>query len=256
MLHLRQMFDTHCLMKTTALLLAVLAFDARAHTVPSLSVDAMFSSDRGYELRVNLDPRLFLSETPASLPPVPIAWYRDQSPAELQKSQQRATEYLHRAITARFGGEAIVPPDFTFQPMDGATNMPLADDTQEVHFLATAKGAVPAGRNTFELVLANDAKVSMILINSMDGTMERRPSVVFPGETSRPYALAFPAEKKGAPTADASDPFVGKSEASPAPRTPPVTEKHAPDRLLLAAISGAIALVLVLVIRLVIRRRQ
>ena len=36
-----------------------------------------------------------------------------------------------------------------------------------------------------------DCRVPLILMNSFQGEMERRPSVLFPGETSRPFPLPF-----------------------------------------------------------------
>ena len=82
--------------------------------------------------------------------------------------------------------------------MDGATNMPLAADTAEVHLLAEAKGVVPDAANDFSIELSRDANVSMILLCSFGGSMERRPNVVFPGETSRAYALPFPVKSVNA----------------------------------------------------------
>ena len=61
-----------------------------AHQVPSLTVEALFSADRSYTLRINVDPRLFISDQPSSLPPVPIEWYRDQKPEELAATKLKA----------------------------------------------------------------------------------------------------------------------------------------------------------------------
>ena len=185
---------------------------AAAHQVPSLTVEALFSADRSYILRLNLDPRLFLSDQPASLPPVPIEWYREQNAAEREATRQKAADYLQRALTLRFGEQTKPVGQCEFQPMDGATNMPLVEDTKEVHLLATAKGKVPDGVTSFAVALSQDATVSMILMNSFEGTMERRPNVIFPGETTRPYELPIP------PPA-ASKPAIGMppdTEAAPA----------------------------------------
>lgn len=167
---------------------------AEAHQVPSLTAEALFSTDRGYTLRINLDPRLFISDQPSSLPPVPIEWYRDQKPDELAATKKKAAAYLLKALSIQFGDATRPVENCEFQPMDGATNMPLSADTQEVHLLAEAKGVVPEAAKSFALTLSHDANVSMILLNSFEGTMERRPNVVFPGETSRPFVLAFPAK--------------------------------------------------------------
>lgn len=169
-------------------------FQAWAHQIPSLTVEALFSADRGYTLRINVDPRLILSEQPSSLPPIPIEWYREQSLEELAATEQKAAVYLRRALSIKFGETTVAVEKCQYQPMDGATNLPLSADTKEIHLLAEMKGTVTEGQNSFSLALSHDANVSMILMNTFEGTMERRPNVVFPGEISRPFMLAFPAK--------------------------------------------------------------
>ena len=44
------------------------AVEAVAHQIPSLTVEAEFRTDRAFTLRVNVDPRLFLSDRPSELP--------------------------------------------------------------------------------------------------------------------------------------------------------------------------------------------
>lgn len=189
---------------------------ASAHQVPSLTVEALFSAGRGYTLRVNVDPRLIISDQPSSLPPVPIEWYRDQKPEELAATEEKASGYLRKALSIRFGEITAAVEKCRFQPMDGATNMPLSEDTKEVHLLAEMKGYVPEGQSSFSLSLSHDANVSMILMNSFEGAMERRPNVVFPGESSRPFPLAFPV-KPGpqAITAPNEPPTPGGDQATP-----------------------------------------
>lgn len=167
----------------------VLGLPAQAHQIPSLSVEASFLKDRTFEITVNLDPRLFLSDQPSSLPPVPIEWYRDQSEEERKKTYASASAYLEKALRLDFSGDVIPLPDCTHRAMDGATNQEVGDETKEVHLLAVAKGKVPPGAKSFRAVLAQNAGVSMILMCSFEGEMEKKPNVVFPGETSREFLL-------------------------------------------------------------------
>lgn len=211
----------------------------------------MFSTDRGYTLRINLDPRLFLSDQPATLPPVPIEWYRDQTPAELAKTEGLAQEYLDRALKLRFGELSVALPKCSFRPMDGATNLPVSAETKEVHLVAEAGGRTPDGGNQFQLMLSRDANTSMILLNSFDGQMERRPNAVFPGEGSRPFLLAFP-DKPKVPVLDS----VG---AVAQPRTPAPPREGAGLRLPLAAVIAmvaAAALILGWGLQRILRRRR
>ncbi|MDB6138914.1 MAG: hypothetical protein JWO94_1986 [Verrucomicrobiaceae bacterium] len=162
---------------------------AQAHAIPSLTVEAIFSTDRSYVLRVNVDPRLFLSDKPTALPPVEAGWYRDQTPEQLKATEKKSSEYLASALRPLFSGQVIALPDTTYEPMDGATNLPLTPESKEVHLLAQMHGQVPAGALDFALGVGREANTSLILINSLDGKEERRPQVLFPGETSRAFAL-------------------------------------------------------------------
>ncbi len=163
---------------------------ALAHAIPSLTVEAIFNADRSYVLRVNVDPRLFLSTKPTTLPPVEAGWYRDQTPEQLKKTEKKSNEYLASALTLLFSDRPMAFPAITYQPMDGATNLPLTDDSKEVHLLAEMKGQVPAGALNSSFAVGKDANTSVILINSQEGKQERRPQVLFPGETSRPFDLS------------------------------------------------------------------
>lgn len=220
---------------------------ALGHQVPSLTVEALFSADHSYTLRVSLDPRLFLSDQPSSLPPVPIEWYRDQTEKDLDATRKKAAEYLQRALTLKFGDKSVAVENCDYQPMDGATNMPLAADTKEVHLLATMKGRVPDGEKSFAVALSQNANVSMILMNSLEGVMERRPNVIFPGETTRSYELAF----KDEPVADSppKPPPVqsnGNEVNQPSPAKPESRSSLPTVGVIAAVIAGAVAIIVLL----------
>lgn len=161
----------------------------RAHQIPNITLEAMFAADHSYTLRVNLDPRVFLSAQPTSLPPVEAGWYLGQSETERQETHLRATEYLQKNLGLRFGSTDVTWPATEITAIDGSTLEPLKPDTAETHLLAVTKGRVPGGGASFELVFGPEANVSLILLNSEDGKPERRPQVLFPGESSRPYKL-------------------------------------------------------------------
>ncbi len=174
-------------MRWIALFLLCLVTMARAHTVPSLTVEAVFQPDHSYTLRINVDPRLFLSDQPTSLPPVEADWYRTQSPDQVKQTEQRATDYLKKAIGLLFATKPTDLPAIHFKPMDGATNEPLKAESKEVHLLAEMQGTA-AGAD-FQIVIHQAANSSVILLNCLGDQMERRPQVLFPGETSRPFAI-------------------------------------------------------------------
>ncbi len=183
---------------------------AQAHQVPNITTEALFRSNGEFALKISLDPRVFLSDQPTSLPPVPAEWFTSQSETEVNETWTAASGYLKRSFELHFDGEVAPLPEADFQPMDGATNEPLSPRTAEVHILATLKGRVPEtqGESTgFEIAFGPKANTSLILLNSIDGELERRPQVLFPGETSRTFRVPLP----------------GGSTGGAAPTHPPVT---------------------------------
>lgn len=170
-----------------------------AHVVPNMTIEAEFARDHSFVLRLNLDPRVFLSDQPTSLPPVTADWFLNQSDEQKKATYQQATEYLKANVGLIFGDQPLALPEAEFVAMDGATNESIKPDTAETHLLATAKGQVPAGSDNFKLAFGKAANVSLILLNSEEGNEERRPQVIFPGETSRPFKItsvpALPAKE-------------------------------------------------------------
>ncbi len=191
-------------MSRTYLLLACLLAllfgggEAQAHQVPNMTVEATFEPAGKFELKVNLDPRVFLSTNPTSLPPVSADWYLNQNEDQVQKSYVQAAEHVKKHLEVKFGGQAQPLPDITWQAMDGATNQPLTRETAEAHLLGTLRGVVPAGKGDFALGFAKEAVVSLILLLKTPEMPEPKVQVLFPGESSRaipvPTAAAAPVE--------------------------------------------------------------
>jgi hypothetical protein len=167
----------------------VMAGSAAAHQVPSMTIEAAFARDRSFVLRINFDPRLFLSDQPATLPPVPAAWYLDQSPAEVQRTIEDARTYLRKNLQWQFGSETIALPELEILPINGANNQPLTPVTEEVHLLASGRSVIPVSGGEFKLGLGREANVGLILLNRMEGQKDPTPAVIFPGETSQPFKL-------------------------------------------------------------------
>lgn len=206
----------------------VTASTALAHQVPNITAEALFRSDGGYTLKISLDPRVFLSDQPTSLPPVPAEWFTSQSETEVADTWAKAGGYLQRSFELRFGETTVPLPEPQFQPMDGATNAPLTAQTAEVHILATLEGhvpAVPGGGAGFVIRFGEKANTSLILLNSVDGEPERRPQVLFPGETSRPFPVPLPSSEHLAETT-VNSPSEQAEETAPEPSGPGKSEKE------------------------------
>ncbi|MDB6120007.1 MAG: hypothetical protein JWO08_3788 [Verrucomicrobiaceae bacterium] len=216
---------------------------ALAHAIPSLTVEAIFNADRSYVLRVNVDPRLFLSTKPTELPPVEAAWYRDQTPEQLKATEKKSNEYLASALSLIFSDHATAFPPITYQPMDGATNLPLAADSKEVHLLAEMHGQVPPGALNSAIAVSKEANTSVILINSQEGKQERRPQVLFPGETSRPFELSANGSSDTAPPKILPS-VVTTVEVREVSRTGPM----------LAVVGAAAAVMVLLLVRKVMKK--
>lgn len=171
----------------TLSVLALLGSGLEAHQVPNLTLEADFKSTGEVEFRLNLDPRLFLADDPRTLPPVPAPWFRDQSAEEKQRTLADALKYVQAALTVFFDEQAASGLSWEFTPIDGATGLGFDDNTAEVHLLATVKTRCPAPSTTCSVRLEDPAKAPAVLLNRLDEQEERRPQILFPGETSRPF---------------------------------------------------------------------
>ena len=160
-----------------------------AHQVPSMTMEADFATNRGFSVKINFDPRLFLSEQPTSLPPVPGSWYREQTEAERAKTHADALAYLKKNVELVFGSETMPLPAMKLEAIDGATNEPFTDATEEVHLLASGRSVIPGSAQEFSVRLGRGANVSLILLNRVEGQKEAVPRVVFANETSQAFPL-------------------------------------------------------------------
>lgn len=174
----------------TALIFCLIVGSAtHAHQVPNMTVEAAFAADGGFEIKVNIDPRVFLSDNPTSLPPVPASWYLDQSEEQRHDTFRQATSHIGRMLKFLLGKEALKEPAIDWQAMDGATSLAVTADTAETHLLGTLRGAVPEGADRFTLEYAREGQVSLILLTTIPGMTEPKVQVLFAGEASRPVAI-------------------------------------------------------------------
>ncbi len=161
----------------------------RAHNVPSMTIETRFKQNGNFDLTINFDPRTFLAADPRTLPPVAGSWFSDQSPEQAAATLEKARDYLRQSVGFIFNGRPIPLPELTLQPIDGADNTPLKPDTQELHLLAKCAAPVPDGATEFQIAFAKAAAIDLILLNALASAAERRPQVLFPGETSRPFVF-------------------------------------------------------------------
>lgn len=171
-----------------ALVFILTAVRIQAHPIPTLVVEAIFHPDRTCELKVNLDPRLFLHEVPSTLPPVPGSWWWDQSEADRAANQDRARQYLASTLQFTFG-TSQVEPGWAVQAIDSTLTTELSPTSAEVHLLARCRVEPTAEAREFKLTLARSAVVPVILLNSREGNPQILPQSVYPGETSRAHPL-------------------------------------------------------------------
>ncbi|MFM2165860.1 MAG: hypothetical protein RIS79_231 [Verrucomicrobiota bacterium] len=160
-----------------------------AHNVPSMTIESRFTAGGNFDLTINFDPRAFLAADPRTLPPVEAGWFSGQSPDKAAATLQKAKDYLRQSVTLLFNDRPFPLPELTVQPIDGADNTPLKPDTQELHLLAKCAAPVPEGATEFQVAFAKSAAIDLILLNALENAAERKPQVLFPGETSRPFVF-------------------------------------------------------------------
>ncbi|WP_156346102.1 hypothetical protein [Verrucomicrobium spinosum] len=194
-----------------ALLFILTAVRIQAHPIPTLVVEAIFHPDRTCELKVNLDPRLFLHEVPSTLPPIPGSWWRDQSEADRAFNQDRARQYVASTLQFLFG-TAQTQPSWTVQAIDSTLTTPLSPTSAEVHLLASCRVKPSADASDFKLTLARAAAVPVILLNSELDNPKVTPQSVYPGETSRAFPL--PLKTTAAPEPAPITPSAPQNDSS------------------------------------------
>jgi hypothetical protein len=177
-------------------LLLVHALSASAHQVPNMTLEADFDSNGHFAVKINVDPRVILSDQPTSLPPVVAAWFLEQTPEQVKATFEKAAAYLRETVKLQFGSVVLPLPEVTWQAMDGVTNLPLTVETVEVHLLATIKGTVPPDESSFVLGFGQAAQVSLILLLKNPSLPEPKVMVLFPGETSRPFSVVASSVKE------------------------------------------------------------
>ena len=154
--------------------------------VSPLIVEAEFNTQHQFTLRVNLDPRLLMSDQPGTLPPATAAWFLDQNENARTKTIDQARKFLEQIMAIKFGDVSFMPA-WTFTAIDGFSNLPLAANSAETHLLATLTQPVPAAAGDFKVTLDSKCPVSLLLLKLFTGEENRRPQVLFPGETSRAF---------------------------------------------------------------------
>ena len=160
-----------------------------AHNVPSMTIESRFTAAGNFDLTINFDPRACLAADPRSLPPVDGSWYSEQAPDQAAATLEKARDYLRQSLSLLFNGKPFPMPDLTLQPIGGADNTPLKADTQELHLLAKCAAPIPDGATEFQVSFAKNAAIDLILLNALENAAERRPQVLFPGETSRTFVF-------------------------------------------------------------------
>jgi hypothetical protein len=170
------------------LLAAAFCGSVRAHTVPVVVIEAEFSDTRQAVIKVNLDPRLFLTLQPTAVPPVPASWWFDQDEASQQNNRKAAADYVARTFAFTVGATPLAG-EWKAEPIDSASAFPLGPASTEVHLLVEHRGALPASAGDFKVAVGKECAVAVILLCSNAGDPERRPQSLFPGESSRGFPL-------------------------------------------------------------------
>jgi hypothetical protein len=170
------------------LLAAATCGSLRAHTVPVVVIEAEFSPAREAVIKVNLDPRLFLSAQPTAVPPVPASWWFEQDESAQLDTRKTAADYVARTFTFSVG-KTTLRGDWKVEPIDSASAFPLGQASTEAHLLVEHRGVLPATAGDFKVAVGKECAVAVILLCSNAGDEERKPQSLFPGEISRAFPL-------------------------------------------------------------------
>jgi hypothetical protein len=204
---------------------------APAHPIPTLVVEADFAPDRTVEVRVNMDPRLFLAAVPSTLPPVPGSWWLDQDEPSRAKTADLARNLLERTLYLQTGPSAL-QTQWEIVAIESNLATPLTSAVAEVHLLARAKAPLAPEALEFTVTLAREAAVPLILVNRVMPDGQPQPQSIFPGESSRAFPLPAAPMASLSPLTNVAD----ASSATPAPSSASLTVRFALAAALLAAL--------------------
>ncbi len=171
-----------------AMVLGAMGCPLLAHTVPTLVVETEFNAARQSEIRVNIDPRLFLSDKPTTLPPIEASWWLEQDDTARAKTMAEVIAYMEKTLDFRLGDIAL-RGGWKVTAIDSASAFPLSANSAEVHLLAERKQPLPEVSGEFKVSVSDGCSVGVILLNSTEGKAERHPQSLFPGETGRGFKV-------------------------------------------------------------------
>lgn len=161
-----------------------------AHPIPTLVVETVFEQNGNYELKVNLDPRLFLNPVPSSLPPVPGTWWVEQDASAQAKNKKEAVDYLGRTVQfLQSSSSTPLSLNWEILAVDSVLITPLTATSAEVHLLASHRGKLVASGGDFKVALDKSSAVPAIVVNRVAPAGKPEPQSVYPGESSRTFPL-------------------------------------------------------------------
>lgn len=160
-----------------------------AHPIPTLVVEAEFHPDHTCEIRVNMDPRLFLHEVPSTLPPVPGSWWLDQDDVARAQTSEKARAHLDRTLHFTWN-DAPMRPGWEVIAIDSTLATELTPTSAEVHLLARSRVPLHPLQGELKARLEKSSAVPLILLTTGPGS-KQVPQSVYPGESSRGFSPAI-----------------------------------------------------------------
>ena len=161
---------------------------AGAHSIPEIPVHGRFQTDGAAEISIEINPRNW-EATPSEAPSLEQKVWAKLTPAQQAELIRKAQEYIARAVEFTFEPLGRVQPDFvfTFGAEDGK---PLYKPDDAVVMVGRWKTRVPAGLTGWKVRSLPGHKVSVLFINTVNGTPHPRVETLFPGEVSFTLDLA------------------------------------------------------------------
>jgi len=112
----------------------------------------------------------------------------DQDEDSRAKSMAEAQAYVARTLFFNRGRKKL-EPSWKVIAIDSNTMFPLAPSSAEAHLSVSIRDCCRRARS-FQVSVAGNCAVGVILLNSLEGNDQRYPQSLFPGETSRRFALS------------------------------------------------------------------
>jgi hypothetical protein len=164
--------------------LVLLAFTGRllAHPIPDIPVRGFFDAKGSARIEIEIDPRVFAAD-PNTEPYTLKADLDKLTDAQRAQLIERANKYAIDSVAFYFEPTGRFLPSFEFK-FTGIGGVDLKNADDPVMITGRWVTQLASGLTGFRIEASAGGKLSVVLLNTLNGQQVQRVNVLFPGESS------------------------------------------------------------------------